>query len=136
VAKIRFGSVAVALEMIPIANLVFMWTNIVACALWVADEIERDERRQMQQQQEQIAAQDSARSGSPSHSGLGYFSNSKASTSLSPPSHAYMEGSLLRQQPHELGSPDTMSTLSGPKGSFRGWLGSSSRTTQDSDGVK
>ncbi|OAQ33987.1 hypothetical protein K457DRAFT_148133 [Linnemannia elongata AG-77] len=39
-----FGAVAVGLEMIPIANLLFMWTNIVGCALWVADEIEKEER--------------------------------------------------------------------------------------------
>ncbi|KAG0325343.1 hypothetical protein BGZ99_000757 [Dissophora globulifera] len=44
-----FGSIAVALEMIPIANLLFMWTNIVGCALWVADEIEKEERRQQRQ---------------------------------------------------------------------------------------
>ncbi|KAI9234373.1 MAG: hypothetical protein BYD32DRAFT_358094, partial [Podila humilis] len=43
-----FGSVAVGLEMIPLANLLFMWTNIVGAALWVADEIERDERKQSQ----------------------------------------------------------------------------------------
>ncbi|KAG0089670.1 hypothetical protein BGZ92_004402 [Podila epicladia] len=43
-----FGSVAVGLEMIPLANLLFMWTNIVGAALWVADEIERDERKQQQ----------------------------------------------------------------------------------------
>ncbi|KAF9351283.1 hypothetical protein BGX26_010673 [Mortierella sp. AD094] len=46
-----FGSIAVALEMIPFANLLFMWTNIVGCALWVADEIEKEERRQLQEQQ-------------------------------------------------------------------------------------
>ncbi|KAF9936035.1 hypothetical protein BGZ67_002724 [Mortierella alpina] len=44
-----FGAVAVGLEMIPIANLLFMWTNIVGCALWVADEIEKEERLQQQQ---------------------------------------------------------------------------------------
>ncbi|KAI7818239.1 hypothetical protein BC939DRAFT_401770 [Gamsiella multidivaricata] len=45
-----FGAVAVALEMIPIANLLFVWTNIVGCALWVADEIEREELRLQQEQ--------------------------------------------------------------------------------------
>ncbi|GJJ73381.1 CysZ protein [Entomortierella parvispora] len=40
-----FGSVAFALEMIPLANLFFMWTNIVGAALWVADEIEKEESR-------------------------------------------------------------------------------------------
>ncbi|KAF9206508.1 hypothetical protein BGZ49_002325 [Haplosporangium sp. Z 27] len=38
-----FGAVAVGFEMIPIANILFVWTNIVGSALWVADEIERDE---------------------------------------------------------------------------------------------
>jgi len=40
-----FGSAAFALEMIPLANLLFMWTNIVGAALWVADEIEKEESR-------------------------------------------------------------------------------------------
>lgn len=40
------------LELIPLANLLFMWTNIVGCALWVADEIEKAERTTMAQQQE------------------------------------------------------------------------------------
>ncbi|KAF9975327.1 hypothetical protein BGZ73_001090 [Actinomortierella ambigua] len=44
-----FGSVAVGLEMVPFANLIFMWTNIVGCALWVADEIEQQERQQHNQ---------------------------------------------------------------------------------------
>ncbi|KAG0251508.1 hypothetical protein DFQ27_008715, partial [Actinomortierella ambigua] len=44
-----FGSVAVGLEMVPFANLIFMWTNIVGCALWVADEIEKQERQQQNQ---------------------------------------------------------------------------------------
>ncbi|KAF9112947.1 hypothetical protein BGX27_002537 [Mortierella sp. AM989] len=38
-----FGAVAVGFEMIPIANILFVWTNIVGCALWVADEIEKNE---------------------------------------------------------------------------------------------
>ncbi|KAG0046853.1 hypothetical protein BGZ83_007982 [Gryganskiella cystojenkinii] len=40
-----FGSVAFALELVPLANLLFMWTNIVGAALWVADEIEKEELR-------------------------------------------------------------------------------------------
>ncbi|KAI1319684.1 hypothetical protein EDD11_003378 [Mortierella claussenii] len=43
-----FGSVAVGLEMVPIANLLLVWTNIVGCALWVADEIEKEESRLQQ----------------------------------------------------------------------------------------
>ncbi|KAG0233165.1 hypothetical protein BGX31_004940, partial [Mortierella sp. GBA43] len=58
-----FGSVAVALEMIPIANLVFMWTNIVGCALWVADEIEKEESRRIQQNQQQEQQQQQQQKG-------------------------------------------------------------------------
>jgi uncharacterized protein involved in cysteine biosynthesis len=32
-----FGFVAVALELIPIANFIFFWTNVVGAALWAAD---------------------------------------------------------------------------------------------------
>ncbi|KAG0099987.1 hypothetical protein BGZ93_004913 [Podila epicladia] len=46
----EFGSVAVGLEMIPLANLLFLWTNIVGAALWVADEIEKEEARLQQEQ--------------------------------------------------------------------------------------
>ncbi|KAG0316755.1 hypothetical protein BG000_004750 [Podila horticola] len=46
----KFGSVAVGLEMIPLANLLFLWTNIVGAALWVADEIEKEEARLLQEQ--------------------------------------------------------------------------------------
>ncbi|KAG0217983.1 hypothetical protein BGX31_011714, partial [Mortierella sp. GBA43] len=49
----QFGAVAVALEMIPIANFFFVWTNIVGCALWVADEIEQEEARLHQGQSSQ-----------------------------------------------------------------------------------
>nr|CAG8506331.1 3927_t:CDS:2 [Entrophospora candida] len=34
---IEFGAIAVALELIPILNLVFFWTNVVGAALWTAD---------------------------------------------------------------------------------------------------
>ncbi|CAH1756818.1 3555_t:CDS:2 [Entrophospora sp. SA101] len=34
---IQFGAIAVALELIPILNLVFFWTNVVGAALWTAD---------------------------------------------------------------------------------------------------
>ncbi|KAG0363360.1 hypothetical protein BG005_001158 [Podila minutissima] len=46
----KFGSVAVGLELIPLANLLFLWTNIVGAALWVADEIEKEEARLQQEQ--------------------------------------------------------------------------------------
>ncbi|KAF9354597.1 hypothetical protein BGX34_010915 [Mortierella sp. NVP85] len=48
-----FGATAVALEMIPIANFFFVWTNIVGCALWVADEIEQEEAHLQQDQSSQ-----------------------------------------------------------------------------------
>lgn len=40
----NFGTVAVALELIPIFNLLFMWTNVVGAALWVGDKYEKNER--------------------------------------------------------------------------------------------
>ncbi|ORZ11913.1 hypothetical protein BCR42DRAFT_379581 [Absidia repens] len=40
----NFGAVSVALELIPIANLLFMWTNIVGAALWLGDAFERAEQ--------------------------------------------------------------------------------------------
>ncbi|KAI8327689.1 hypothetical protein BC941DRAFT_446496 [Chlamydoabsidia padenii] len=48
-----FGVVAVALELVPLFNLIFMWTNIVGAALWIADEYERNERDIANQQQQQ-----------------------------------------------------------------------------------
>lgn len=41
---IRFGAMAVALELIPIANFLFFWTNVVGAALWTADAIIAEER--------------------------------------------------------------------------------------------
>lgn len=40
----NFGVVAVALELIPLFNLLFMWTNVVGAALWVGDKYEKNER--------------------------------------------------------------------------------------------
>lgn len=37
-----FGSLAFGLELIPIFNIFFMWTNIVGAALWIADEYENE----------------------------------------------------------------------------------------------
>ncbi|KAI7871528.1 hypothetical protein BDF14DRAFT_1697472, partial [Spinellus fusiger] len=42
-AYCSFGMVAVALELVPFFNLIFMWTNVCAMALWVADEYEKRE---------------------------------------------------------------------------------------------
>ncbi|GAA5812368.1 hypothetical protein MFLAVUS_005820 [Mucor flavus] len=39
---VSFGSVAFGLELIPLFNIVFMWTNIVGAALWIAEEYERE----------------------------------------------------------------------------------------------
>ncbi|KAI9322405.1 hypothetical protein BX666DRAFT_1874085 [Dichotomocladium elegans] len=44
VSYCSFGVVAVALELVPLFNILFMWTNIVAAALWVADKYERNEK--------------------------------------------------------------------------------------------
>lgn len=40
----NFGVVAVALELIPLFNLIFMWTNVVGAALYVGDKYEKNER--------------------------------------------------------------------------------------------
>ncbi|KAG2202983.1 hypothetical protein INT47_013199 [Mucor saturninus] len=39
---ISFGSLAFGLELIPVFNIFFMWTNIVGAALWIADEYENE----------------------------------------------------------------------------------------------
>ncbi|KAF9914002.1 hypothetical protein BX616_009170, partial [Lobosporangium transversale] len=41
----EFGAVAVFLEMTPVLNLLFFWTNVVGAALWVADEIDEARRQ-------------------------------------------------------------------------------------------
>ncbi|KAI8640859.1 hypothetical protein BD408DRAFT_389903 [Parasitella parasitica] len=41
----NFGAVAVALELVPLFNLLFMWTNVVGAALWVGDKYEDNERK-------------------------------------------------------------------------------------------
>lgn len=35
---VNFGTLAFALEIIPIVNIFFTWSNIIATALWVGDE--------------------------------------------------------------------------------------------------
>ncbi|KAG0019368.1 hypothetical protein BGZ80_005926 [Entomortierella chlamydospora] len=52
-----FGAVAVGFEMIPIANILFMWTNIVGSALWVADEIEIDMIESQQETSQSLMGQ-------------------------------------------------------------------------------
>lgn len=46
-AYCQFGTVAVALELIPLFNLLFMWTNVVGAALYVGDKYEKNEREIM-----------------------------------------------------------------------------------------
>ncbi|KAF9963976.1 hypothetical protein BGZ65_003230, partial [Modicella reniformis] len=107
-----FGSVAVALEMIPIANLVFMWTNIVGCALWVADEIEREERCQLQQQQQQHQQQHQI-----THDN-NVASSSQSTSLFSSSNNAFMPTPQLKQQ-QELASQGPVSSLSPPKDSSK-----------------
>ncbi|OBZ84733.1 Sulfate transporter CysZ [Choanephora cucurbitarum] len=47
----QFGAVAVALELVPFFNLIFMWTNVVGAALWVGDKYEKNEREIAKRQQ-------------------------------------------------------------------------------------
>jgi len=58
-----FGFVAVALELIPIANFIFFWTNVVGAALWTADII-IDEQKLLSRE---ITADDEAESSSSSY---------------------------------------------------------------------
>ncbi|KAF9133357.1 hypothetical protein BGW39_009954 [Mortierella sp. 14UC] len=88
-----FGAVAVGLEMIPIANLLFMWTNIVGCALWVADEIERDERHQRQIAQDQLQQQEQQQQQLQSAGSIISTPESLSSSSYSPPTTAALLGS-------------------------------------------
>ncbi|CAG8657237.1 5026_t:CDS:2 [Acaulospora morrowiae] len=44
---ILFGMVAVALELIPIANFLFFWTNVVGAALWTADVLIEERRDEL-----------------------------------------------------------------------------------------
>ncbi|KAF9290678.1 hypothetical protein BGZ68_006393 [Mortierella alpina] len=57
----EFGAVAVFLEMTPVLNILFFWTNVVGAALWVADEIEEARR------------QDRAASSSAQHQGGSHY---------------------------------------------------------------
>ncbi|KAF9200787.1 hypothetical protein BGZ59_003092 [Podila verticillata] len=92
-----FGSVAVGLEMIPLANLLFMWTNIVGAALWVADEIERDERKQSQRvsQTHTIASGQSGQGPSsltsPTSSHMPYSPTSSHTVPYLPPTNSSTE---------------------------------------------
>ncbi|KAF9548920.1 hypothetical protein EC957_005272 [Mortierella hygrophila] len=61
----QFGSTAFGLQMIPLANLLFAWTNIVGCALWVADEIERDESRLQSEQSSHSLIEPGSQTGTP-----------------------------------------------------------------------
>ncbi|KAI1319270.1 hypothetical protein EDD11_004407 [Mortierella claussenii] len=128
-----FGSIAVALEMIPIANLLFMWTNIVGCALWVADEIEREERREQERRVAQSNAMGPLGSGSGAESitGLtkpgamaapaGYLPSSNVIATWSPT--AASTASPLPPPP-PLPAPATASTPL--KGSFKSFFGKGS----------
>ncbi|KAF8947990.1 hypothetical protein BGZ47_006987 [Haplosporangium gracile] len=98
-----FGAVAVALEMIPIANLLFMWTNIVGCALWVADEIEKEERRQQQialqlEQQQQQQQQQQQGGGGEGGRSLSVVSTPESVGSYSAPTTTALLGSNHHHQ--------------------------------------
>ncbi|KAG0289339.1 hypothetical protein BGZ96_007090 [Linnemannia gamsii] len=96
-----FGAVAVGLEMIPIANLLFMWTNIVGCALWVADEIEKEERRQVQIAEGQLQQQQQQQQGSGGPGSISASSRPESSDSYSPPNTTALLGSNHHQQQYQ-----------------------------------
>ena len=65
-AYCSFGVVAVALELVPLFNLLFMWTNVVAAALWVADKYEQNEREIAKQSRNQPLPHQQGNSGNTS----------------------------------------------------------------------
>lgn len=56
-AYCQFGTVAVALELIPLFNLLFMWTNVVGAALYVGDKYEKNEKEIMNRQNASISTE-------------------------------------------------------------------------------
>ncbi|KAF9351302.1 hypothetical protein BGX26_010651 [Mortierella sp. AD094] len=114
----EFGAVAVFLEMTPVLNLLFFWTNVVGAALWVADEIE-EARRQDRLASRSVAGQDhngshyvtfhpydSALPGLPSepllgghnYDGYGGNSHSQVPQYQAPPYHAQQYQQQQQQQ--------------------------------------
>jgi uncharacterized protein involved in cysteine biosynthesis len=61
-AYCNFGTVAVALELVPLFNLLFMWTNVVGAALYAGDKYIKNEKT--------IAANNSSGSSLQYHPGL------------------------------------------------------------------
>jgi hypothetical protein len=43
-AYAHFGAVACALELVPILNILFVWTNFIGSALWIADVYEKEHK--------------------------------------------------------------------------------------------
>lgn len=39
---VSFGAIAFGLEIIPVLNILFVWTNVVGAGLWIADEYEKE----------------------------------------------------------------------------------------------
>lgn len=61
-AYCSFGVVACALELVPLFNLLFMWTNVVGAALWVGDKYEKNEAIIAKQQHQRQPAPPSGNS--------------------------------------------------------------------------
>ncbi|KAF9986491.1 hypothetical protein BGZ75_001752 [Mortierella antarctica] len=95
-----FGAVGVGLEMIPVANLLFVWTNIVGAALWVADEIEQEESRMQQEQASHGLIGGNSEAG-PYQPGNQF----QMTPPMHPPSFSQQQGPYLAQQQSSLSSP-------------------------------
>ncbi|KAF9992246.1 hypothetical protein BGZ80_007021 [Entomortierella chlamydospora] len=111
----EFGAVAVFLEMTPVLNLLFFWTNVVGTALWVADEIE--EARRQDRLARSVAGQghsgshyvtfhpyDSALPGLPSEPLLGghsYDSYGANSPQYQPPPYQVQQYNQQQQQQYQ-----------------------------------
>ncbi|KAI8340620.1 hypothetical protein BC941DRAFT_417714 [Chlamydoabsidia padenii] len=52
----NFGAVSVGLELLPIFNLLFMWTNIVGAALWLGDAFELAEQTSAQSNEASVTS--------------------------------------------------------------------------------
>ncbi|KAI7879130.1 hypothetical protein K492DRAFT_164102 [Lichtheimia hyalospora FSU 10163] len=79
-----FGVVAVALEIVPLFNLLFMWTNVVGAALWVADKYEKNEKEIAKQQR--LQQHNQMPIGNSSVSSL--YSSVRSSSFVSPTAHS------------------------------------------------
>ncbi|CAG8499035.1 28744_t:CDS:2 [Dentiscutata erythropus] len=54
---IAFGSVGMALQLIPVANFIFFWTTIVGAALWTADVLIEEQKAAADEEEQNITVE-------------------------------------------------------------------------------